>query len=113
MGKKVLIYGASYRDLQPWEIDSLFEKFGDAISWYASKPASHGSYRLTYNAVKPDVVYLPSGRATEVGRGYFRRMIAETPHCYFREREGASPELRRITSATLGGLLCSTPYMMK
>ncbi len=113
MGKKVLIYGASYRDLSPWEVDALCEAFGDAISWYASKPTSHGAYRILYNTVKPDVVYLPSGHVEEMGHRYFGHMLSETPHCFFRKREGAPHELRRITSATLSGLLCSTPHIQK
>lgn len=110
MGKKVLIYDASYRDLRPWEIDALFEEFGDAISWYASKPKSHGAYRLIYNDVKPDVVYLPSGRTVEVGRGYFRRMIAETPHCFLSESADTPPVLKEIVEVTLGGIVYSKPY---
>lgn len=110
MGRKVLIYGASYRDLRPWEIDSLFEEFGDGISWYQSKPASHGAYRLVYNAVRPDVVYLTWGHAGDVARGFFRHMVSETKHCFFAEEAGAGPMLMEITEVTLGGLISSRPY---
>ncbi len=118
MGQKVLIYGMSYGKLTPWENDALFAFFnegmlGTGVSWYSSIPATADAYRTIYEAVKPDMVYLPSGRRWQGRPGHFFDMVAEVPHCFFPIEGGREPVLHRIASITPNGMITSAPHTKK
>lgn len=118
MGQKVLIYGVSFGKLTPWENDALFAFFnegmqGSGVSWHSSIPATADAYRTIYEAVKPEMVYLPSGRQWQSDPQYFFDMIAEVPHCFFPIVAGKEPVLHVITSITPEGRITSTPHTRK
>ncbi len=118
MGQKVLIYGMSYGKLTPWENDALFTFFnegmqGNGVSWYSSTPTSADAYRTIYEAVKPDMVYLPSGRRWQSGPRYFFDMIAEVSHCFYPIEGGTEPVLHRTASIAPDGKVTSAPHTKK